>query len=196
MPNPACDDRRVHLGLPRHLQDRHWTGILQDAAAAPYLGGYQGILGQMVRLLFQGVCPLRLDSPKTVVVDKARILATVAHMRANVAKLVQQGEPEVVYPVIPQSEPYHRPTVRQRQGRAVQVRPRYVRHVLQGHPVLTKEISGLYRAVPQSAHTRQLSHELGSDGVGVVLHGRIVLPGLGQLLASTTPGGRNRQSWR
>jgi hypothetical protein len=92
-------------------------------ARIPYVFWNEPILGPFIRFGFSRITSRALHVTKTQIIDE-RFIARPAHMAADMSKLMQQAEPEVIEPIIAQGEPDNGCTIGKLKRRTVEVRTR------------------------------------------------------------------------
>ena len=71
----------------------------------------------------------------------------IRHMTADMRELVQQAEPEIIQPVVTQSQPDNRGSVRKLERRAIEMRARQMLKADQMDSMLGEKFLGQPRAV-------------------------------------------------
>ena len=123
VPHSAGDDRRVNFQLGCESHDGHAGRVPRGLARVPGRLGYQRLLGEFVRLGLLGTAVGLLAAAQRVVVHERGVFARV-EVPADVRQLVQEAEPEVVDPVVAESQADHGRAVCHAKGGAVQMRLR------------------------------------------------------------------------
>ena len=136
------DDRRVDPRLCREFDDRHGAHAIQGKALPPKIRRYQRVLGPPVGVQLLRTAGAGLHAAQGVVVDEAGLVVAFVQVEAHVGQLVEEGEPEIVYAVVTQRQPDHRPAVWQPEGGPVQMGLGQVPHELEGEAVTGQEVSG------------------------------------------------------
>ena len=93
-------------GQGKHMLGLRLAGKLRRL---PALWRDQAICRQLVRLLFSPLLPGRAQ----VVKEDIHFLLLLVQMQGHVGKLMQEGEPEMVKPVVAQRKRHHRSGIRQ-----------------------------------------------------------------------------------
>ena len=80
-------------------------------------------------------------------------------MKSDVGQFVEEGEPEVVYPVVPQGQSDYWPSAGESEGSPIQVGPGQVGQDLKPDAVLGQEVPGPPWAILRPAELGDLPEE-------------------------------------
>ncbi len=146
VPNPACDDRRMHLQSTGEIHHVHGSRSVLHRARLPCRARDERFFHPIVCLRLPGAFPSRVEFSQRIVVDGG-IPPVVVHVSAHMGEFVQQAKPEIVDSVVAQSESDHRSFITESECHPVEIRPRQVSFDHQRNAMLGQQFLCQLRAI-------------------------------------------------